>query len=138
MKVKRQRRITNDQPQLEMTPMIDVVFQLLIFFIVTIKQEDIYSMLSASAPAADPRVTEKDPQPNVLNIEINRTGFILRGNPVSKALLEKQLANIAGYDKTVSVVLRCTGDSPHKYLVQTLDICHKLQLTNLAIFSMSK
>ena len=135
MKVRRQRRITNDQPQLEMTPMIDVVFQLLIFFIVTIKQEDIYSMLSASAPAADPNASSTV-QPNVLNIEINKTGFILRGAPVSKALLERQLTTIAGYDKTVSVVLRCTGDSPHKYLVQTLDICHKLQLTNLAIFSM--
>jgi biopolymer transport protein ExbD len=135
MKVKRQRRITNDQPQLEMTPMIDVVFQLLIFFIVTIKQEDIYSMLSASAPAADPNASSTV-QPNVLNIEINKTGFILRGAPVSKALLERRLASIAEYDKKVSVVLRCTGDSPHKYLVQTLDICHKLQLTNLAIFSM--
>ena len=135
MKVKRQRRITNDQPQLEMTPMIDVVFQLLIFFIVTIKQEDIYSMLSASAPAADP-MGNPYVQPNVLNIEINRTGFIIRGTPVSRALLEKQLADFAETDKTISVVLRCTGDSPHKYLVQTLDICHKLQLTNLAIFSM--
>jgi biopolymer transport protein ExbD len=135
MKVRRKRRITNDQPQLEMTPMIDVVFQLLIFFIVTIKQEDIYSMLSASAPAADPNASSTV-QPNVLNIEINKTGFILRGAPVSKALLERRLASIAEYDKKVSVVLRCTGDSPHKYLVQTLDICHKLQLTNLAIFSM--
>jgi len=135
MKVRRQRRITNDQPQLEMTPMIDVVFQLLIFFIVTIKQEDIYSMLSASAPAADPTASSTV-QPNVLNIEINKTGFILRGTPVSKAILEKRLASIAEYDKKVSVVLRCTGDSPHKYLVQTLDICHKLELTNLAIFSM--
>ena len=135
MKVRRKRRITNDQPQLEMTPMIDVVFQLLIFFIVTIKQEDIYSMLAAAAPAADPKASPVDP-PNVLNIEINKTGFILRGTPVSKALLERRLASIAEYDKTVSVVLRCTGDSPHKYLVQTLDICHKLELTNLAIFSM--
>ena len=136
MKVRRKRRITNDQPQLEMTPMIDVVFQLLIFFIVTIKQEDIYSMLSASRPAADPTVTKDTPPPNVLNIEITNTGFIFRGTPVSKALLERRLANIAEYDKTVSVVLRCNGSSPHKYLVQTLDICHKLELTNLAIFSM--
>ena len=136
MKVRRKRRITNDQPQLEMTPMIDVVFQLLIFFIVTIKQEDIYSMLSAARPAPDPDATPEDIPPNVLNIEINKTGFILRGVPVSKALWERRLSNFAEYDKKVSVVIRCTGDSPHKLLVQTLDICHKLKLSNLAIFSM--
>ncbi len=135
MKVRKQRRITNDQPQLEMTPMIDVVFQLLIFFIVTIKQEDILSMLSAARPASD-KTADPDKQPNVLNIEINKMGFVYRGTPVSKVLLERRLASIAEYDKKVSVVIRCTGDSPHRFLVQTLDVCHKLGLTNLAIFSM--
>jgi len=119
-----------------MTPMIDVVFQLLIFFIVTIKQEDILSMLSAARPAPDPDAKPEDTPPNVLNIEINKMGFILRGVPVTKTLLERRLSNISEYDKKVSVVIRCTGDSPHKFLVQTLDICHKLQLSNLAIFSM--
>jgi biopolymer transport protein ExbD len=132
MKVSRTRHITNDQPQLEMTPMIDVVFQLLIFFIVTIKQEDIFSMLSASAPTG----VMKEDRFNWLNIEINKTGFIIRGTPVSLTLLEKRLASLAEYDRNFSVVLRCTSDSPHKYLVQTLDICHKLDLTNLSIFSM--
>ena len=135
MKVRKKRRITNDQPVLEMTPMIDVVFQLLIFFIVTLKKEDILSMLSAARPASDSEA-DKDNQPNVLNIEINKMGFVYRGTPVSKALLERRLASIAVYDKKVSVVIRCTGDSPHKFLVQTLDICYKLGLTNLAIFSM--
>ena len=131
MKVSRSRHITNDQPQLEMTPMIDVVFQLLIFFIVTIKQEDIFSMLSASAPMGVPSGDIA-----TVNIEINKTGFIMRGTPVSLTLLEKRLASLAEYDRNFSVVLRCTSDSPHKYLVQTLDICHKLDLTNLSIFSM--
>jgi biopolymer transport protein ExbD len=131
MKVSRTRHITNDQPQLEMTPMIDVVFQLLIFFIVTIKQEDIFSMLSASAPMGVPSGDIA-----TVNIEINKTGFIMRGTPVSLTLLEKRLASLAEYDRNFSVVLRCTSDSPHKYLVQTLDICHKLDLTNLSIFSM--
>ena len=135
MKVRRKRRITNDTPELEMTPMIDVVFQLLIFFIVTLKKEDILSMLSAARPAPD-KDAIADQQPNVLNIEINKMGFVYRGTPVSRGLLERRLASIAVYDKGVSVVIRCTGDSPHKFLVQTLDVCHKLGLTNLAIFSM--
>ena len=36
---------TREDPKLEMTPMIDVVFQLLIFFIVTLQQEDILAHL---------------------------------------------------------------------------------------------
>ena len=39
------------EAKVEMTPMIDVVFQLLIFFVVTLKQEDILSRFSAARPA---------------------------------------------------------------------------------------
>ena len=35
-----------ENPKLEMTPMIDVVFELLIFFVVTIKQEDLFTKLN--------------------------------------------------------------------------------------------
>jgi biopolymer transport protein ExbD len=35
------KRNKGETPKLDMTPMIDVVFQLLIFFVVTLKQEDI-------------------------------------------------------------------------------------------------
>ena len=44
-------RKPQDNPQLDMTPMIDVVFELIIFFVVTIKQEDIFSKLNANRPA---------------------------------------------------------------------------------------
>ena len=44
-------RKPQENPKAEMTPMIDVVFQLMIFFVVTIKQEDIYSKLNANRPA---------------------------------------------------------------------------------------
>ena len=133
MKLTRKRRITGEQPQLEMTPMIDVVFQLLIFFVVAIKQDDILSMLSAARPTT-PAVRE--PPVNVVDIEINKAGFAYRGTPLSKAMLDRRLTVIADGDKNASVVIRCTGDSPHAYLVQVLDVCHKLELTNLAVFSM--
>jgi len=54
MAKKRKGRNKGDAAKLEMTPMIDVVFQLLIFFIVTLKQEDILSHLDVSRPAPDP------------------------------------------------------------------------------------
>ena len=43
-------RKPQENPQLDMTPMIDVVFELIIFFVVTIKQEDIFSKLNCHLP----------------------------------------------------------------------------------------
>ncbi|MBQ2345755.1 MAG: biopolymer transporter ExbD, partial [Kiritimatiellae bacterium] len=39
-------RKPQENPQLDMTPMIDVVFELIIFFVVTIKQEDLFTKLN--------------------------------------------------------------------------------------------
>ena len=132
----RKPRNTGDNPKLEMTPMIDVVFQLLIFFIVTIKQEDICSKLNAYRPSPDKDVTDPREQPELVNIVISRTGFIMRGRPVSREGLEKDLALVARLSKKSPVLLRCTADSPHAYLVQALDICNKVGLEQLSIFSM--
>ena len=119
----------------EMTPMIDVVFQLLIFFVVTLKQEDILSRLMASRPAPDKNAKPEE-QPDLINIEINRWGFIVKGRKLSLAELDRQMKNYAAMSKTANVLLRCTGDSPHEYLVEALDICAKHEMTNLSIFSM--
>ena len=131
----RKPRNTGDNPKLEMTPMIDVVFQLLIFFIVTIKQEDICSKLNAFRPAPDSKA-DKENQPELINILVSTQGFIMRGRPVSLEGLEKDLALFARQSKSSPVLIRCTADSPHKYLVQALDICNKVGMTNLSIFSM--
>ncbi|MBR4517816.1 MAG: biopolymer transporter ExbD, partial [Victivallales bacterium] len=119
----------------EMTPMIDVVFQLLIFFVVTLHQEDILSRLMASRPAPDKNAKPEE-QPDLINIEIFRGGFIVKGRVVSLEELDRQMRNYAAMSKTANVLLRCTRDSPHQYLVQALDICAKHQMTNLSIFSM--
>jgi len=131
----RKRRTTNDQPSLEMTPMIDVVFQMLIFFIVTIKQEDILAMLSAARPAPD-KQADPTKQPDLINIEINRLGFVFRGRPVSRDGLAANIRSLSQFSTTANVIIRCTADSPHKLLVQALDICNEYKMSNLAIFSM--
>ncbi|MDD2597740.1 MAG: biopolymer transporter ExbD [Kiritimatiellae bacterium] len=123
-----------ETPKLDMTPMIDVVFQLLIFFIVTIKQEDILSKLSAARPAADPRA-RKENQPELITIQVAPQGFILNGRPVSLVELDRRIKRYADLSKTAMIVIKCTADSPHAFLVQSLDICNKNGMTNLSIFS---
>ena len=64
-------RKPQENPALDMTPMIDVVFELIIFFVVTIKQEDVFSKLNANrpAPASGQSSNESD---TTVTIEIGR------------------------------------------------------------------
>lgn len=131
----RRRKKDSTNPQLEMTPMIDVVFQLLIFFIVTLKQEDIMSRLIATRPAPDPNAVPEN-QPDLINIVVYRGGFVFRGKPLTLEGLDRQIERCAELSTKANVIVRCTADSPHKFLIQALDICDKYGMLNLSIFSM--
>lgn len=130
----RKKRNKGDTPSLEMTPMIDVVFQLLIFFIVTIKPKDILANLDALRPAPDPKPVEvkKDP----ITISIGPQGFFFQGSLMTEKQLSSSLQKIARLDPTTTIIVKCTGDSPHGFLVRALDTCNSVNLRNLSVFSM--
>ena len=124
------------EAKVEMTPMIDVVFQLLIFFVVTLKQEDILSRFSAARPARDADIDRVDPDLNLIDITIHKGGFIFKQTPVTIEGLDKQIGRYSRMSKTATVVIRCTKDSPQSNLIKVLDVCSKHQMKNLSIFSM--
>ena len=136
-------RKPQENPQLDMTPMIDVVFELIIFFVVTIKQEDLFSKLNCNRPAPAPP-TESVPKdvPDV-TIEIGRRydgspqGVILYNKrEVRRSELDAALKEIAKVKKTTPIIVKCAEDSPHKALVDVLDICYHNELFSVSVFTM--
>ncbi len=132
MKEKRE----SNEAKVEMTPMIDVVFQLLIFFVVTLKQDDILSRFSAARPARDADIDRIEPDLNLIDITVHKGGFIFKQSPVTIEGLDKQIGRYSRLSKTATVVIRCTKDSPQSNLIKVLDVCSKHQMKNLSIFSM--
>jgi biopolymer transport protein ExbD len=124
-----------ENPQLDMTPMIDVVFELIIFFVVTIKQEDLFSKLNANRPQPNDKPVEKvvDEQ---IEIQVGANGLVYNGRGVSLKELDRNIKQAASISKKTTVLLQCALDSPHRYLVDALDVCNKYGLQNLSIFSM--
>lgn len=133
---KQRKRNKGESPKLDMTPMIDVVFQLLIFFVVTLKQEDILAKLTAARPAADTREEAKKQDPTLITVVVAAEGFLLNGRPMRLPELDRGIERFSGYSKTAMVVIKCTKNSPHAFLVQALDICNKHGMTNLSIFTL--
>ncbi len=135
LKQRKKGRASGEAAKLEMTPMIDVVFQLLIFFIVTLKQEDILAQMDVSRPAPDPD-SIPDEQPELLTVQVFDKGYIMNGRQMTKPQLESRLNRVAGYSTKTTVVIKCTANSPHRYLIDVLNVCSKAGLTNLSVFSM--
>ena len=129
-------RKPQENPKAEMTPMIDVVFQLMIFFIVTIKQEDIFSKLNANRPAPNASSAQSEENDTQIKIDIGQRGVVFNGRGMSLKELDGNIKRLAASSTKSTVLVRCTLDSPHGFLVSVLDICNKYKMYNLSIFSM--
>jgi len=139
MAKKRKGRNKGDTAKLEMTPMIDVVFQLLIFFIVTLKEQDILANLNVSRPAPDSTAVPEEKVDDLLTIQIGKEGWVVNGRPYISAhfsQMDKQLTRIASFSRKASVIIKCTNESPHSYLVRVLNILSREQMTNISVFSL--
>lgn len=123
-----------------MTPMIDVVFQLLIYFLVTFSTPDVLAQLDISRPAADSSRNEQNTPPNMIRIHIfsgegANAGYSLNGRTVSQAELSSLLRRLAGLSRTQTVLITCAGTSQHANLVAVLDLCAEHGLSNLSVVS---
>ena len=130
----------SENPQLDMTPMIDVVFELIIFFVVTIQQEDIFSKLNANRPAPSSSSSSSESDTTV-TIEIGRGRdangvLVYNKREVRRSELDQNLREVARTSTKTPIVIKCTEDSPHKALVDALDICYRNKLFSVSIFTM--
>lgn len=118
-----------------MTPMIDVVFQLLIYFLVTFTTPDVLAHLDISRPAPDKTQTEQRTPPKMIRVNIYVDGFSLNGRAVSKHELGNILRRLASFSKSQTVLITCAGSSEHAKLVDVLDICAESGLSKLSVVS---
>lgn len=131
------KRKQQDMPaaELPMTPMIDVVFQLLIYFIVTIKPIDVMAHLDVSRPSPEAKQNQLDVPKNLIRIGIFYDGFSINDKPVPEADMDRLMSKLAELDKKQTILILCSGASPHEMLIKVLNLCGKYELTNLSVIS---
>jgi biopolymer transport protein ExbD len=127
-------RRSMEDPELNLTPLIDVVFCLIIFFVVTTTFDD-RSALNIQLPKAAP--SEALPVGEPLQVQIDAEGrYFIAGNEVLRrdgAALREALQQIAGTDRERSVILRADARTPHQAVVTAMDALGAVGFTKLSI-----
>jgi biopolymer transport protein ExbD len=123
--------------ELEMTPMIDVVFQLLVYFIVTIKPIDVITNLDVFRPAPDKNTPQDQKPPNLVRIGVYQDGYTVNDIPASPELLDQALGKVASIDAGQTIMITVSAVSEHGMLVKALDLCAKNGLKSLSVVSAS-
>jgi biopolymer transport protein ExbD len=128
-----------DETLINLTPLIDVVFLLLIFFMVstTFSKE---SQLRIKLPESAEEEVEQD-EVRVLEIEINSDGVYAVKGPEEEAArellntgretLRRALLKVVQQGDEVVTVIRADRRTPHESVIRAMDVSRTLGLTNI-------
>lgn len=114
---------------LDLTPIIDIILFILIFFIVSsvFKKDEVALMIDLpSSNAKEMKIDEEQ-----VFIEVNKNKLAIKGIEVSFDSLEDNLKAIKNKQKPV--VVRIDKKVEYERVVKVLDLLQKYSLTNLAL-----
>ena len=131
MKFKRQ---SNQQLDVNITPLIDVVFLLLIFFMVstTFTRE---TQLSLDLPEATGE--ESEARPEQIEILIDATGqYVINQRSVVSSNIDtvmKALTEVSGGNQQLPLVITADAKTPHQAVVTAMDAAGRLGFSRLSL-----
>ena len=128
-----------EEVSINLTPLIDIVFLLLIFFMVstTFQRE---TELEIALPEASAE-TSSEPAVSALILEIDATGaYRLSSQQSGKSSdfasvnieqLSEMLKGLSAKNDTATLVIKADAKTPHQAVVQALDAARKANLTRV-------
>ena len=127
------RSTLRDAPEITLTPLIDVVFLLLIFFMVSTTFER-RSELSIELPEASAEADAREEA--VIDVVLDAGGSVyVDGEALTEArgdALRQALANAAkGLDRSPQVVVSADARTPHQSVITVLDAARQAGLYRL-------
>lgn len=123
-----------DEPQIDLVPLIDVILVLIIFFVITTRFEA-RSTLQLQLPSASGEHNAVPPR--ALSVLVNADGrYFINDQEVLRQdlpTLKRVIAEVAGPDRGQDVLLRADARTPYQAVVTVQDALGQLGFRRIAI-----
>lgn len=119
--------------ELNITPLLDLAFVLLVIFIITTPQlvNNLEMFLpSGKPPPADPNA----PKPKINRIELDSKGqVLLNGQALALDAFRQTLQQMKAADHELGVVVKASDETEYQHMVSVLDIIQQLDITKVGL-----
>lgn len=118
--------------RLSLTPLIDVVFLLLLFFMLATQFEK-YQSIDLVFPSSNTEEKQSDLKPTIIQLLTNET-IVINGTPIVRSLSMNQVLNSLDQKNRAGVVLKVGETVPTKRLTKIIDALknHKISPVTLS------
>ena len=118
--------------ELNITPLLDLVFVLLVIFIITTPQ--MMHNLEMNLPSGKPPPKTNEPKPKINRIEVNATGETrLNDQVVTIPQLKADLQQMKSDNPDLAVVVKGSDDVDYQSMVSVLDVLRQLDITKVGL-----
>lgn len=117
--------------ELNITPLLDLAFVLLVIFIITTPQ--LSNDLEMNLPSPKKNDTPSPP-PKITRILVDAAGRVLLNDQVVELpALKQRLASLKAGDPEASVVVRGAADVDYQHVIGVLDILQQVDITKVGL-----
>jgi biopolymer transport protein ExbD len=119
--------------ELNITPLLDLVFVLLVIFIITTPQ--LVNNLEMFLPSGKPPPANTEaPKPKINKIVVDDKGqTFLNEELVTVASLKDTLQKLKATDPELGVVVKGSDDVDYQHMVNVLDVLQQLEITKVGL-----
>jgi biopolymer transport protein ExbD len=129
---KTSQRSHGTMAELNITPLLDLVFVLLVIFIITTPQ--LMNNLEMNLPSGKPPPKDNRPKPRINRIVLNAAGIItLNDEFVTVAQLKDKLAALKTANPDLAVVVKGADDVDYQHMVAVLDTLQQLDISKVGL-----
>ena len=127
---------SNKNPSIEITPLIDIVFILVIFFVATSKITD-SQFLNLDLPTSESFNLETSSLSNQIyvfndnTVIFNNKSYLVNNDALKNALLNELIVED-------TIILSIEGDVTHKITIELMDFLQKNSFTDVQIRTLAK
>ncbi len=123
-----------DEPEVNLTPLIDVVFLLLIFFMVSTTFEH-QSRIQIELPEATAEASKPDDESLEIIIDARGRYFIGDKQVINTELktLKGAIRKAVGDRDAIPVIIRADASTPHQSVIRALDATAQLGLIQISL-----
>jgi biopolymer transport protein ExbD len=118
--------------ELNITPLLDLVFVLLVIFIITTPQ--MMNNLEMTLPSGKPPPKTNQPKPKINKIVVDAKGqTFLNDEPVTIPQLREKLAELRADTPDLSVVVKGADAVDYQNMIYVLDVLRQLDITKVGL-----
>lgn len=125
------KRNKENEPGLGIAPLVDIVFLLLIFFMLT-SHFDIASGIRISLPKAAHRVLQQEKE-NITLVMDSNGKIYLKGKKIKDSELEKKIHLLVEKKDMIHLVLQADKEARHGRVVQIMDLAKSAGIRSIII-----